>query len=84
MAKTKLSSKGQIVIPGPVRDAHRWRAGMEFEVEEHADGILLRPVRRGESRIEDVLGCTGYRGPAKTIEEMDRAVAQEARRRGRS
>ncbi|WP_306535410.1 AbrB/MazE/SpoVT family DNA-binding domain-containing protein, partial [Geobacter sp.] len=40
---SKLSSKGQIIIPKQVREAHHWRTGMEFVVESVGDGILLRP-----------------------------------------
>jgi hypothetical protein len=35
------------------------------------------------TRIEDVVGCLGYRGPVKTIEEMDVAVMAEAKRHAR-
>ncbi len=84
MSKTKLSSKGQVVIPRSVRDSHRLKSGDVFEIEDHPDGILLRPLQRPNVRVEDVFGCTGYKGPSKSIEEMHRAVADEARRRGRT
>ena len=34
METTKLSSKGQVVLPKSVRDAHKWQPGAEFAVEE--------------------------------------------------
>ena len=37
---TKLTSKGQVVIPKPVRDRLRWRTGTRLEVEALADGTL--------------------------------------------
>ena len=81
---TQLSSKGQVVLPKSVRDAHRWVAGTKFTIEDSKDGILLRPVvRLASTRIEDVVGCLGYRGPAKTIKEMDAAVMAEAKRHAR-
>ena len=41
---TKLSSRGQLVIPKQVRDAHRWSENTMFTVSEHAEGILLAPI----------------------------------------
>jgi AbrB family looped-hinge helix DNA binding protein len=82
MASTKLSSKGQIVIPREVRESHRWREGMEFTIEEREGGILLRPKRRlHASRIEDLVGSLRHEGPPMTLEDMDAAVLAEARRR---
>jgi AbrB family looped-hinge helix DNA binding protein len=81
MQTTKLSSKGQVVIPKSLRSAHRWKPGTEFIVEERGDGILLRPrQRKGTTRLEDLVGCVNYKGPRKTIREMDEAVAAEALR----
>ena len=83
MNQTKLSSKGQVVIPRDVRDAHHWRTGTEFEVEDLPEGVLLRPRVPDRVSIEQVLGCTGYRGPARTVDEMKEAVLREAKKRGR-
>ena len=82
---TKLSTKGQIILPKTVRDAHQWRPGTEFAVEDVAGGVLLRPLRPfPESGIEEVAGCLRYAGRAKTVRAMKRAIAKEARaRRGR-
>jgi len=76
MYVVKLSSKGQLVIPAPVRAAHRWRDGDEFVVEEVDQGLLLRPRKPfAATRLEDVAGSLHYAGPAKTIEEMDEGIA---------
>lgn len=40
---------------------------------------LFRP-----SRLEDVAGCLRYKGAAKTVEEMDAAVAEGIRREWRA
>ena len=56
MEKTKLSNKGQIVIPKKVRAVHGWEPGLEF-----------------------VLGCIHYKGPKKTLKEMEAAIAKGAR-----
>jgi AbrB family looped-hinge helix DNA binding protein len=80
MQTTRLSSKGQIILPKAVRDAHHFQPGLEFVVEEHPDGIFLRPLRTAfaPTRLEDILGCAGYRGPALTIDDMDAAIARGA------
>ncbi len=75
MDTTRLSSKGQVVLPKHIRAAHRWQPGVEFSVEDTGEGVYLRPLKPFEpTRLEDVLGCAGYKGPARTIEEMDGAI----------
>ena len=55
---TRLSSKGQVVLPSSIRNAHHWEPGTEFQVQETPEGILLRPLaRQAASRVEDVAGC---------------------------
>ncbi len=77
MEITRLSSKGQIILPKSVRDAHHWGPGVEFEIEDRAEGVLLRPRKRfAATQLHEVIGCTGYRGPAKSLEEMEAAIAQ--------
>ncbi len=76
MDTTKLSSKGQVILPMPIRAAHKWQSGVEFSVEDTPEGILLRPLKPFKpTRLEDVVGCVGYTGPAKTLAEMDAAIA---------
>jgi hypothetical protein len=33
-----------------------------------------------DTRLEDLIGCTGYKGPAKSLDEMEAGVAEGARR----
>jgi len=76
METTKLSSKGQIILPKHIRTAHQWQPGVEFQVEDTPDGVLLRPLKPFKAtRLKDVIGCTGYGGPKKAIAEMDAAIA---------
>ena len=80
MEKTRLSNKGQIVIPKVVRAAHGWEPGLEFAIEDMGDGIKLKPIKPyAETKIEEVLGCIGYNGPKKSIKEMEAAIAHGAR-----
>ncbi|MES1199828.1 MAG: AbrB/MazE/SpoVT family DNA-binding domain-containing protein [Pseudomonadota bacterium] len=82
--KTKVSTKGQVILPKAVRDHRNWKPGTELVVEETKDGVLLRPARIfPETKIEDVFGCLKYDGPPISIEEMDAAITAEARRRAR-
>ena len=87
MNTTRLSSKGQIILPKSVRDAHHWAAGTEFAVEPVEGGVLLRPLKPfAQTDLMEVIGCTGYRGPAKTLKDMEDAVrrgVEERRARGR-
>jgi AbrB family looped-hinge helix DNA binding protein len=82
---TRLSSKGQIIIPKALREARGWQAGTVFEIEAVGDAVLLRPVPAfAITTLDDVVGCLGWDGSAKSLADMDAAVAQEARRRARS
>jgi len=42
MSTARLSSKGQLIIPKPIRKAHGWDTGPEFEVIDTEEGILLK------------------------------------------
>src|SRR5207302_11373439 len=85
MDTTRLSSKGQLVLPKAIREADAWTEGTEFIVERVPEGVLLRPVRSlPATRLEDVIGCAGYRGPARSAADMERAIVQGVKaRRGR-
>lgn len=79
---TRLSTKGQLILPKEVRERHGWEAGTVLEVVERGDAVLIRPVETlPETSLKDLVGCTGYRGPARSLAEMDAAVEREARRR---
>jgi len=79
MSKTRLSSKGQVIIPKASRDAHHWEAGQELVVIDTEEGILLKPVRPVPSAtLEELAGCLKYTGAAKTLEEMEQAIQQGA------
>ena len=82
METTRLSSKGQVILPKSVRESHHWAPGTEFVIEDTPDGVLLRPAKSFKpTRLEDVIGCTGYKGPAKTLEEMEDAIAKGVKAR---
>jgi AbrB family looped-hinge helix DNA binding protein len=76
MAKhTKLSTKGQIVIPKDVRDRLGWLQGRQLEVIERGDEVVLRAsslrqtvtIEEAEARIREIYR---YTGPRITDEEI--------------
>ena len=85
METTKLSAKGQVILPKAIRDAHGWQAGTEFVVEDTSEGVLLRPRRfLKPTLLDDVAGSLEYRGPVRSLTEMEDAVSEELEaRRGR-
>jgi bifunctional DNA-binding transcriptional regulator/antitoxin component of YhaV-PrlF toxin-antitoxin module len=83
METTKLSSKGQVILPVSIRVANQWQAGVEFAVENTAEGVLLRPIKPGTTTttLDEVIGCAGYTGKAHSVKEMDAAITAEIKSR---
>lgn len=76
-AQTRISAKGQVVIPKAVRDRLRWAEGDELDVIETADGALLRRRQTSRKKItiqEFMARRPAYGGPPATLEEMDEAI----------
>jgi AbrB family looped-hinge helix DNA binding protein len=81
---TTLSTKGQVILPKAVRDQRRWEAGTRLTVENTDEGVLLKAAALfAPTAIDAVCASLGFEGKALTIEEMDAAIAAEARRRAR-
>jgi len=82
MTTTRLSSKGQVIIPKEIRDEHGWRPGTTFEIQDTPGGLLLRPRPVAPATtVDEVFGCLAYEGSAISVERMNEAVADEAKRR---
>ncbi len=80
MRTTKVSTKGQVVIPAELRDLLGWRAGTELQVERRGGTLVLRAaVALPVTTIDDLRTCVHYEGPALSVEEMDDAVARMIR-----
>jgi AbrB family looped-hinge helix DNA binding protein len=80
-AQTRMSAKGQIVIPKELRNRLDWPPGTELEIEESLDGLILRPKRRARRRLsleEFAARRPKHSGPPATIEDMDAAVLRGA------
>ena len=81
-AKTRVSTKGQVILPKAVRDKRNWRAGTELNIEETPEGVLLTAARPlSPTNFEDVFGCLGPVDRTISDEDMREAVLAEARRR---
>jgi AbrB family looped-hinge helix DNA binding protein len=80
--RAKISSKGQLVLPKDLRERRGMVEGAEVDVEEVQEGVLLKLVRGPEgASLGDLVGCTGYRGGRKSLEDMEAAVRKNARAR---
>lgn len=82
MEKTRLSTKGQIILPKTIHDALAWGPGTEFTVEETDGGILIRPASRfPKTSLEEVAGCLRSNRKSTTDTEMRDAIRAEVMRR---
>ena len=84
--QTKLSEKGQVVIPKDVREALAWAPGLELTVTRSGGRVILEPKRAKRERIsfeEFRRRVPRHEGPAATIEEMNLAVDRMFAERGR-
>lgn len=81
METTLLSSKGQVIIPKTIRSSHHWTPGTRFVVEDVPGGVLLKPLSSFPATdLQSGLGCTGYKGAAKSLDEMQAAIDDEISR----
>ena len=80
MKTTKLSTKGQIIIPKAIRNAHRWRAGQELTVFDSEDGVLLKAKKPfKETTVDDVAGSLAYKGKPKSLKEIEAGIRKATR-----
>jgi AbrB family looped-hinge helix DNA binding protein len=74
-----LTSKGQVTIPKPVRDALKLRTGDRVDFVMGDDGIVrLVPVTRS---VKDLKGMLPKPRRPVTLDEMDAAIARGAARK---
>jgi AbrB family looped-hinge helix DNA binding protein len=77
MKTTRMSSKGQVIIPKALREIHHWEEGQELIAIDMGDGILLKPKKPfPETTLNNVAGCLKNRGIPKSLEEMEDAIRQ--------
>jgi AbrB family looped-hinge helix DNA binding protein len=80
-AQTRMSSKGQVVIPKDVRDRLRIASGDRLEVVERPDGVLLRKKAPAstmtfEECVAQIRKAIRYDGPRYTDAEEKAAIAE--------
>ncbi len=76
-ATSRVSSKGQIVIPEPVRSAMKIEQGDRLEWSTAPDGSCV--VRKAKGRLEDLVGVLGKPATHRTLEQLDAAVRAKLR-----
>ena len=83
METTRISSKGQVVLPKSVREDFDWPAGTDLTIERGPDYVMLR--RKDGIRpttIDEVLGMFKVNRRI-TDEEIEKAIEDERRERWR-
>ncbi len=78
-SETKLSVKGQVVIPKDVRDALHWEVGVPLSVTRTGDAVILRPTRAKRKRIsyaEFRRQVPKYEGPPVSIDNMNDKIGE--------
>lgn len=84
---TRMSAKGQVVVPKQQRDRLGWRPGSRLAVLEHPGAITFcaAPLDDGKisaaEAIAKMRARASYRGPRVGLEEMDDAVREVAAER---
>jgi AbrB family looped-hinge helix DNA binding protein len=63
----KLTAKGQMTLPLPVRKALGVEPGDHVRLEPTEHGAFLM---KAGSRARDLAGIIPYKGPARTVEEI--------------
>lgn len=81
METTHLSSKGQVIIPQSIRNAHKWEPGLEFNVIDTEQGVLLTPrLPFKPTSLKEVLGCVNFTGTKKSLKDMEAGIAKGAKK----
>ncbi len=79
---TRMSDKGQVILPKALRERRGWTAGTEFRIEERPEGVYLRPtVAEAPATMDETFGRLRPAKKIVSIEDMQEAMLEEARRR---
>ncbi len=73
--QTKLSSKGQVIIPKTLRSRYNWNVGQKLSVIDTGEGILLKTSQPFKNTdLEEVAGILKYSGKKISIDQMNKAI----------
>lgn len=87
---TKLSAKGQVVIPKDLRDRLGLRVGEDFEVFDRGEEVVLRRTngRRSaqaresvEQAVREIQAIYRYDGPPVTEEMIQQGIESAIRKK---
>lgn len=76
MVESGITAKGQTTLPKAVREALHVQPGDRVRYIIRGDEVRIVAVRP----INRLFGALKYDGPTVTLEDMDRAIADGARR----
>lgn len=80
METTRLSSKGQVIIPKSLRAAQHWDPGLELVAIPMGDGVLLKPKAPfAATTLDEVAGCLPHTAAPKTEDDIEAALAKGIR-----
>ncbi len=86
MASTRVSSRGQVVLPASIRSRKGWGPGTELDVVDRGDEVVLRKrSRRAELypplTMEEALArLPRYEGPHVSDEVIEERLTEYFRR----
>ncbi|MEM9554515.1 MAG: AbrB/MazE/SpoVT family DNA-binding domain-containing protein [Acidobacteriota bacterium] len=76
---TRLSTKGQVIIPKEIRDRQGWTSGTQLTVRELDGGVELRALPGPDQpSLRDLAGCLHTDGPPKTLADMEEGIRRGA------
>jgi AbrB family looped-hinge helix DNA binding protein len=76
-AQTRVSAKGQVVIPKSVRDELGWPPGTRLDVERVGGALTLRAAAHAGGKLtvaEFLARRPKHEGPPLTLEEIEARV----------
>lgn len=80
MRTSRLSSKGQVVVPKAVRNALQAETGAEIEWEVQGDMAVLRVVRKKTAKPGAGYGMLKGKGRKVPLEKWDEELAKALRK----
>ncbi len=77
LMEATITTKGQITLPKSLREALHLKVGDKILFEEQEDGTYL--IKPRVINVQVLKGCiTTYKGSSKTLQDMERAIAENA------